>query len=92
MFQVEPASILAPFARRLRHTAVLLCQAAQHRGEESTLPSLFLLDTMLGSAPRLRRRRAELVALDKQARYSGVTWPAGEERGEQFSHLFDRSI
>ena len=87
MFQVEPAaSWLAPLARRLRHRAGLLFQAASYRGEDHTLPSF---GTMLGSAPRLRRRRAELVALDKQARYSGVTWPAGEERGEQFSHLFD---
>ena len=71
MFHVEPAaSWLAPLARRLRHTAGLLFQAALCRGEETTLP---YLDTMLGSAPRLRRRRAELVALSEQARNSGVT-------------------
>ena len=29
---------------------------------------------MLGSAPRLSRRRAELVALYQQASMSGVTW------------------
>ena len=33
MFQVEPASILAPLARRLRHTAGLLWRAAQWRGD-----------------------------------------------------------
>ena len=71
MFQVQPASsCLAPLARRLRHTAGLLLKAALCRGEETTLP---YLDTMLGSAPRLRRRRAELVAVSMQARYSGVT-------------------
>ena len=63
MFQVKPVSYcLAPLARRLRHRAGLLWEAAHHRGEENTLPSSYL-DTMLGSAPRLRRRRAELVAL-----------------------------
>ena len=62
MFQVEPASILAPLARRLRHIAVLLWTVAMYSGEMYKLPS-FLLGKMLGSAPRLRRRRAELVAL-----------------------------
>ena len=71
MFQVEPVlSRLAPLARRLRHTAELLFQAARDRGQENTLP---YLDTMLGSAPRLRRWRAELVALSEQARNSGLT-------------------
>ena len=75
MFQVEPASYswLASFARRPRHTVLL--SAAQCRGEENhTLPLLFRLGTMLGSAPRLRRRRAELVALKSQAKNSGVSW------------------
>ena len=64
MFQVEPVLYcLAPLARRLRHTAGLSFQAAQYRGEEYTLPSSSYLGTMLGSAPRLRRRRAELVKL-----------------------------
>ena len=84
MLQVEPAaSWLAPRARRLRHTAVLLWTAANRRGEEDTLPSY--LGTMLGSAPRLRRRRAELVALEKQAKNSGVTW--GGEGGGRLTHL-----
>ena len=60
MFQVEPAaSWLAPLARRLRHRARLLSPAASYRGEAALSSSL---GTMLGSAPRLRRRRAELVA------------------------------
>ena len=79
MFHVEPAtSSLAPLARRLRHRPVFLWEAAHHRGEERTLPS-FHLGVMLGSAPRLRRRRAELVVLNQQAIYSGVTW--GGDRG-----------
>ena len=42
---------------------------------------------MLGSAPRLRRRRAELVALESQARNSGVTW--GGEGGGWLTHLVE---
>ena len=88
MFQVEPvASWLAPLASRLRYTAGLLLTAAAHRGETNTLPSY--LGTMLGSAPRLRRRRAELVALDEQAKNSGVTW--GGEGGGWLTHLFVES-
>ena len=84
MFQVEPASCVAPLARRLRHTAGLLLKAAPCRGEMCKLPSLHL-GTMLGSAPRLRRRRAELVALKSQASHSGVTW--GGEGGRWLTHL-----
>ena len=65
MFHVEPAaSWLAPLARRLRHTAGLLLTAALYRGEKAIFPSIFHLATMLRSAPWLRRRRAELVALE----------------------------
>ena len=93
MFQVEPVLYcLAPLARRLRHTAGLFWKAATCRGEEATfpgylatLPSLYL-GTMLGSAPMLRRRRAELVALKSQARYSGVTWE-GEGGREGLTHI-----
>ena len=94
MFQVEPAIYcVAPRASRLRHTAVLLWAAAWYTGEECCLPSVNIsnlcLGTMLGSAPRLRRRRAELVALDEQAKNSGVTW--GGEGGGWLTHLFVES-
>ena len=45
---------------------------------------------MLGSAPRLRRRRAELVELDQQTIHSGVTWGGREE--ERLTHLVEVSI
>ena len=50
----------------------ILCVRIGNVDVVETLPSY--LGTMLGSAPRLRRRRAELVELDQQASHSGVTW------------------
>ena len=68
----SPFSIMAPFARRLLHTAVELSQAAKYRGVV-TSPSQSLA-ALFGSAPLLSSRRAESQASKKQARNSGVAW------------------
>ena len=71
-----PISSLAPYARRLLHTALELKKAAQYKGV-NTLP-LLNIAALFRSASLLSSRSAESQALKQQVSHSGVAWGGRE--------------